>query len=119
MLQAKRLPIAILRPLTRLLQTQIKPKVVSTDQSTDAIPVFRKAVNFTDKIALRDDVGAYTYGNLFMAAKELSKEISQHLEGKVNEKVMFLCPNDATYVLSQWASWMSGQIGMIFVFFKY
>jgi hypothetical protein len=33
------------------------------------------------------------------------------LDGKKQERVAFLCPNDASYVIVQWACWMSGQIG--------
>jgi hypothetical protein len=33
------------------------------------------------------------------------------LDGKKQERVAFLCPNDASYIIAQWACWMSGQIG--------
>ncbi|XP_022908346.2 malonate--CoA ligase ACSF3, mitochondrial [Onthophagus taurus] len=79
----------------------------------DVVPVFRRANNFTDKVALRDTFGHYTYGNLFMGAKELSNEISVNIgTGKNSQNVLFLCGNDANYVVSQWAIWMSGQIAI-------
>lgn len=97
--------------LRRALQTQAKPKGTAGLQTSEIVPVFRKAVNFTDRVALRDNIGSYTYANLFMAAKELAKDISQQLGGKTNERVVFLCPNDASYVITQWAGWISGQTG--------
>lgn len=77
----------------------------------DVIPVFRKAANYTDRIALRDSLGSYTYGNLFLGAKDLCNDITVQVGRKNSERILFLCPNDATYVLTQWAIWMSGQIG--------
>lgn len=79
----------------------------------EGLPVFINAKNYTDRIALRDAIGTYTYANLFMSAKELSKTITVKLQGKPLERVVFLCPNDANYVITQWAIWMSGQIGTL------
>ncbi|KRT78177.1 AMP-binding protein, partial [Oryctes borbonicus] len=98
----------------RYQQTKIQSKRLPKYQPIDVVPVFRRASNFTDKVALRDSFGHYTYGNLFMGAKELSNELSQTLsEGNVlNQKVLFLCSNDANYILTQWAIWMSGHIAV-------
>lgn len=79
-------------------------------------PVFKNAQNFTDKIALRDGIASYTYANIFMSANELSKDITKLVNGKTNERILFMCPNDANYVITLWAIWMSGQIGkLIFI----
>lgn len=98
----------------RFQQTQVKPKL---RQSNDVVPVFRKAGEFAEKIALKDKIANYTYGNLFMAAKELSDQITEQVGRKTGERVMFLCPNDASYVITQWAIWMSGQIGLYWLSF--
>lgn len=99
----------------RYQQTRTQIKRLPRYQPIDVVPVFRRASNFTDKVALRDSFGHYTYGNLFMGAKELSNEVSQTLsEGNVlNQKVLYLCGNDANYTLTQWAIWMSGHIGKL------
>ncbi|XP_017771988.1 PREDICTED: acyl-CoA synthetase family member 3, mitochondrial [Nicrophorus vespilloides] len=94
----------------RLQQTASHPLIKTSQQ--DVVPVFRRASNYTDKIALKDTYGRYTYGNLFMGAKELSSDISVNVGRKNSERVLFLCPNDASYVLTQWAIWMSGQIAV-------
>lgn len=98
-------------------QTRIQTKPFPISKP-EVVPVFRRANNFTDKVALKDTYGHYSYGNLFMGAKELSNEISVNLgTGKSNQKVLFLCGNDANYVLTQWAIWISGQIGTFLIIF--
>lgn len=94
----------------RFLQTQYKPRAITNFRDNNETLSFLKAVNFTDRIAMYDPLGSYTYANIFMAAKELSKEISQQLGGKTNEKVIFLTKNNASYLITMWACWMSGQI---------
>lgn len=97
----------------RFQQTKVKTKLKSP--SSGVVPVFRKAAEFSERVALCDTIGSYTYGNIFMAAKELSLVISQQVGGKTRERVMFLCPNDASYLITQWAIWMSGQIGLFYI----
>ncbi|XP_066157417.1 malonate--CoA ligase ACSF3, mitochondrial [Euwallacea fornicatus] len=75
-------------------------------------PVFKNARLFPERVAIRDRIAAYTYANIFMSAHELSKEISTMLDGRLNERVLFLCPNDVHYVITLWAIWMSGQIAV-------
>lgn len=102
----------------RFQQTQAKVAKVSFKEPHQPLgrlavgPVFKNARLFPDKVAIRDRIAAYTYGNIFMSAHELAKEISALLDGKVNERVLFLCPNDVHYVITLWAIWMSGQIAV-------
>ncbi|KAJ9580782.1 hypothetical protein L9F63_024040, partial [Diploptera punctata] len=74
------------------------------------IPIFRQVPQFTDRVALRDRHGDYTYRGLFLSSRQFAGEITNSLEGKRQERVAFLCPNDASYLIVQWACWMSGQI---------
>lgn len=89
-------------------QTQAEVKVPT---SLPCGPVFKNAQSFPDRIALRDNIANYTYANIFMSAHDLSKKITDLVNGRTNERVLFLCPNDANYVITLWAIWMSGQIG--------
>lgn len=77
------------------------------------MPVFRNAMRFGDKTALRDLQGDYTYRGLFLSSRQFAVELSQLLNGVHRERVAFLLPNDCRYVIVQWACWMSGQIGII------
>lgn len=92
-------------------QTQFKPlsRIINYGE---VVPVFKKASNYTDRIALRDTFANYTYGNIFMGAKELSNDITLNVGRKNSERVVFLCPNDANYPICQWAIWISGQIAV-------
>ncbi|XP_044265266.1 malonate--CoA ligase ACSF3, mitochondrial [Tribolium madens] len=95
--------------LTQIRLQQTKPKL---SVSGDVIPIFSNAHLFPEKVALRDSVGRYTYGSLFISAKELANTITQKVDGKTNQRVMFLCSQDADYVVTLWSIWMSGQIAV-------
>lgn len=79
---------------------------------SSVVPVFRHAPRFSDRIALRDRHGDYTYRGIFLSSRQFAGEISSYLGGKKQERVAFLCPNDASYIIAQWACWMSGQIAV-------
>lgn len=95
----------------RLQQQQTKVQTNRRLGYKDFVPVFRKATEFLNRTALQDLKASYTYGNLFVAAKELSNTINVQIGYKPGQRIMFLCPNDASYVITQWAIWMSGHIG--------
>ncbi|XP_012891106.1 PREDICTED: acyl-CoA synthetase family member 3, mitochondrial [Dipodomys ordii] len=81
-----------------------------------AAPVFVRALAFGDRIALVDQHGCHTYRDLYARSLRLSREICK-LRGCVDgdlreERVSFLCSNDASYVVAQWAAWMSGGIAV-------
>lgn len=75
------------------------------------VPVFKKAKIYMERTALKDDYGKYSYSSLASGAEVIEQLITRSLNGRTGERVVFLCPNDAYYVLAQWAIWMSGQIG--------
>ncbi|XP_037671566.1 malonate--CoA ligase ACSF3, mitochondrial isoform X2 [Choloepus didactylus] len=79
-------------------------------------PVFTRALAFGDRLALVDQHGHHTYRDLYRRSRSLSQELLRlrgcaggDLQG---ERVSFLCSNDASYVVAQWASWMSGGIAV-------
>lgn len=79
-------------------------------------PVFTRALAFGDKIAIIDQNGKHTYKELYTRSLLLSQEICKmlgHPNRDLNgERISFLCPNDVSYVIAQWASWMSGGIAV-------
>ncbi|KDR20268.1 acyl-CoA synthetase family member 3, mitochondrial isoform X2 [Zootermopsis nevadensis] len=79
---------------------------------SSVVPIFRHAPQYSDRIALRDRHGDYTYRGIFLSSRQFAGELSSYLDGKKQERVAFLCPNDASYVIVQWACWMSGQIAV-------
>uniref|UniRef100_G1S0L2 AMP-dependent synthetase/ligase domain-containing protein n=1 Tax=Nomascus leucogenys TaxID=61853 RepID=G1S0L2_NOMLE len=87
--------------------------VAHSDRSA---PVFTRALAFGDRIALVDQHSRHTYRELYSRSLRLSQEICR-LRGCVGgnlreERVSFLCANDASYVVAQWASWMSGGVAV-------
>ncbi|KAL5233492.1 hypothetical protein ACI65C_000902 [Semiaphis heraclei] len=70
----------------------------------------RLATQWPKNIAVVDKSGEHTYSSIFNGSVTLSKVIEKYLHGEIQERVAILCPNDASYVVAQWASWMSGQI---------
>ncbi|KGL74016.1 hypothetical protein N309_08369, partial [Tinamus guttatus] len=79
-------------------------------------PVFTRALAFGDKIAIVDQNGEHTYRDLYSRSLRLSQEICRVLKCSdrdlKEERISFLCPNDSSYVVAQWASWMSGAIAV-------
>lgn len=75
-------------------------------------PPFRYAFNWPDRICLEDEYGQYTYRDIFNSGNQLAEQITKQLDGKVQERVTFLCPNNASYLVTQWACWISGQIAV-------
>lgn len=80
-------------------------------------PSFRLATQWPDKIAITDQHGDYSYRNLVSSSKILADKLTEELNEKIQERVAFLCPNDATYIMMQWACWMTGQISKMNKFF--
>lgn len=80
-------------------------------------PSFRLATQWPEKIAITDQHGDYSYRNVVSGSKILANTLTESLEEKVQERVAFLCQNDASYVMMLWACWMTGQIGKLEVKF--
>ncbi|KAK2853929.1 hypothetical protein Q5P01_006590 [Channa striata] len=79
---------------------------------TNQKPVFTKAPAFGDKLAIVDTSGSYSYKQLYCSSLGLAGKISTALGcdfgGLEGKRVSFLCANDASYTVAQWAAWMSG-----------
>lgn len=75
-------------------------------------PVFAKAPTFGDKIAIIDSSGRHSYEQLYCSSYDLASRISAALNsdfgGLEGKRVAFLCANDVSYTVAQWAAWMSG-----------
>jgi malonyl-CoA/methylmalonyl-CoA synthetase len=77
------------------------------------VPVFKRAVLNNSKIAIKDALnGEKTYTELLTGSYKLSTQISDICEKESLSRVAFLCNNDISYIISQWATWISGQIAV-------
>ncbi|XP_058792671.1 malonate--CoA ligase ACSF3, mitochondrial [Phymastichus coffea] len=80
--------------------------------SNDVVPVFKYAAQYNDRTAIRDMHGEYTYRGLYLSAKQFANELNELLGEGSQERIAFLLPNDGSYVITQWACWISGQIAV-------
>ncbi|XP_077375588.1 malonate--CoA ligase ACSF3, mitochondrial isoform X2 [Festucalex cinctus] len=75
-------------------------------------PVFARAPAFGDRTAMIDSSGSHSYKQLYASSLGLAKKINTTLHsdlGRLEGKpISFLCANDASYTVAQWAIWMSG-----------
>ncbi|XP_062238102.1 malonate--CoA ligase ACSF3, mitochondrial [Platichthys flesus] len=75
-------------------------------------PVFVRAPAFGDKLAVIDSSGSHSYKQLYCSSLDLAGRISSALNcdfaGLEGKRISFLCANDASYTVAQWAAWMSG-----------
>lgn len=76
------------------------------------VPVFRRALLFPTRVALQDELGIYTYAGLHQAATVLAQEIAAQLVGETEKTIAYMCNNDASHVIVQWAIWMTGNIAV-------
>lgn len=72
-----------------------------------------KAEKYSDRLALVDQLGQHTYGDLTQAAHNLATILLTHLQpGKGADlkgtKIALHLPNDASFVVSLWATWLAG-----------
>jgi len=83
------------------------------EEPLNITPVFRIATNHINKVALTDNNGSHTYQEILVKSLILAKKI-QHKIGvnKTQERIVFLCPNNLSYVLAQWACWAAGHIAV-------
>ncbi|XP_077057658.1 malonate--CoA ligase ACSF3, mitochondrial isoform X2 [Siphateles boraxobius] len=79
-------------------------------------PVFSRASAYGDNVAIMDHSGSHTYSSLYKTSKSLAGLITKALacqSGDLKgERISFLCANDASYTVAQWASWMCGGIAV-------
>lgn len=91
---------------------RLKAKFEDEIRDNGIIPPFKRALLYGSKIAVKDTKGETSFSRLYLGAKKLSVKISNICGSGTSSRVCFLCPNDAQYVLAQWASWFSGQIAV-------
>uniref|UniRef100_A0A8C1KUF2 Malonate--CoA ligase ACSF3, mitochondrial n=1 Tax=Cyprinus carpio TaxID=7962 RepID=A0A8C1KUF2_CYPCA len=79
-------------------------------------PVFSRASVYGDNVAITDHSGSHTYSSLYKNSKSLAGLITKALtcqSGDLQGKcISFLCANDASYTVAQWAAWMCGGIAV-------
>lgn len=81
-------------------------------------PVFLQADKYLERLAIVDQHGHYSYSDLLHYSAALSEKItSTCIHGDTNQslngrQIAFLCENDMSYVVTQWATWMLGAVAV-------
>lgn len=125
-------------PTATTIQPQnVKSSITNCDEVNSITPIFKQALTHNKRTALKDRNGEFTYFDLVAGSNKLSSEISDicgkfsfsfflsqfslkflQIGKATNARVAYLCPNDASHVVTQWAAFMSGQIAGKYFFFK-
>ncbi|KAF4524887.1 hypothetical protein B566_EDAN015543 [Ephemera danica] len=78
------------------------------------MPVFRLASEFSERAAVQDRHGEYSYRGLLLSSNQLASQVASTLGRPApGLRIAFLCPNNATYVIAQWATWIGGHTGVV------
>lgn len=100
-------------PSKSILYQKTKPieAAMACGHGLDA-PFFLGLKPFKDRVAIKAGNGDFTYADLFNRSFYLSLEIKKALRNQPNQNqaISLICPNGASYVIGQWAIWMSGNM---------
>nr|CAH7727926.1 unnamed protein product [Callosobruchus chinensis] len=96
------------RQVTRLSPVKVFIRSFSKYSDVPVTPLFEHARNFEHKVAIYDQNGEHTFESIYGKARSLSNQIAKKLGSSNNERVLFLCPNNANYVVALWGIWMAG-----------
>ena len=84
--------------------------IYSTTKFHRVTPLYLRAEQYLDRIALIDCHAMHTYDDILNSAKNLVDTISDLLNAKHDDvkgsRIAILCNNDISYVVAQWATWM-------------
>lgn len=99
--------------LGNVVQRDLASSRPRTSRSQERVtPVFTKALGYKDKVAIIDESRNHSYSCLYHSSRGLAVQIHQALSchsGDLQGKhISFLCANDASYTVAQWATWMCG-----------
>ena len=86
----------------------------SSKKSTFAVPVFLKAEDYTGRTAIIDQNGRFSYDDILHYSAALSQQLLTlaNRSSLDNGRVAFLCENDMSYVVTQWAAWIAGGVAV-------
>lgn len=93
--------------------TSSSSSFTSNDPESNSV-VFLRARNFNDRVAIVDSNGSHSYDRLLCLSQSIESSILKRT-GRTDLSghcVAFLCPNDVSYVATQWAIWRNGGIAV-------
>lgn len=102
----------VTKPPSKNIYEQAQATSLLPHRGLEDAPFFLGLKPDKKKVAITDIDGDFTYEDLFKRSFYLSLEIKKALRGQENKnrKINLICPNGVSYVIGQWAIWMSGNI---------
>ncbi|XP_077444464.1 malonate--CoA ligase ACSF3, mitochondrial [Stigmatopora argus] len=98
--------------LINVVQRKAYTRTTAPSSRINQKPVFARAPAFGDRTAVIDSSCSHSYKQLYAHSLGLARRINDALHsdfGRLEGKpISFLCANDASYTVAQWATWMSG-----------
>jgi malonyl-CoA/methylmalonyl-CoA synthetase len=76
------------------------------------LPLIERALNFTDRTAVSDDVGQYTYGKLLEGSWRGASRLLAGRRDLEEARVAFMVESTYDYVRVQWSIWRAGGIAV-------
>lgn len=104
--------VGVLHRPSQSLYYQEKTPIESTTVP-DHAPYFLGLKYFKDNVAVSNTNAQFTYADLFNRSFYLSLEIKKALRNhssNQNQAISLICPNGISFVIGQWAIWMSGNV---------
>ncbi|KAL3860014.1 hypothetical protein ACJMK2_010189 [Sinanodonta woodiana] len=101
--------------LTFVCKSYMSRLVYSKKKVGIVVPVFLEAEKHVNRVAVIDQNGKFSYEDLLHYSSNLALVIQQMMSPKALKKsscVAFLCENDLSYVVAQWAIWMNEGIAV-------
>ena len=104
-----------------LCQKYFSPLFMRQLSSVTVQPLHSQATKFCQRLAIIDDHGHYIYQQLIDGSQLLSVALGSALKSPADKRehgivngpsIAFLCPNDVSYTLAQWATWKCGGIAV-------
>lgn len=100
--------------LVNLTGRYIASSSVNNNRSERNSVVFLRAREYKDRVAIVDSNGSHSYEHILFLSQAIGNGILQRIRGRdlSGRCVAFLCPNDVSYVATQWAIWRNGGIAV-------
>ena len=100
--------------LVNITGRYIASSSVNNNRSERNSVVFLRAREYKDRVAIVDSNGSHSYERILFLSQTIGNSILQRIRGRdlSGRCVAFLCPNDVSYVATQWAIWRNGGIAV-------
>ncbi|XP_071092243.1 malonate--CoA ligase ACSF3, mitochondrial-like [Haliotis cracherodii] len=104
-------------PATRLRICRRCFSELKATRNSHVIPLFLKAEEHVGRTAIVDQNNRFSYDDILHYSSLLSQKIISRCNrnpktGIEGARVTFLCENDISYVVAQWATWMCGGVAV-------